>query len=240
MEILFLLREMMSPLWLLLVIFNFGLLGFAALVIDHRAMIVSTWRHPLTKIVVVLISGGISVYSLNYADDMIVQYSLLAPSTFTRAQTVLASAIAPILWISAFAFVLAGLYLVQAFLMIRGILLSSKRFLRFKPYRVLSIAFSLPRRPLPEPNTWLEVSKLAGLAVVTVIITPFVLRLAASDEFSDPLFRKMFIVSSFYTNYGACPPLPKTAKISLLDDGMALYVADPDALTFRLTRCAIP
>lgn len=236
-ELLLLLKEYVPPILILSLTVCSGLLSFAALVTDHRSDIALAWKSPVTKVAVAFISFWVSAYSLHFADDMIVQYTSLSPAKFPRAQTLMASVIAPILWVVVFSFVFVGLYVLQGFLMVRNFLLSSKCFMRCKLYRTLRIVSSLPIRPLQEPNTFLDVVKLIGIQIMTMVVIVGLLTIVSSSEINDRPFRQLFVVSSFYSNNGVCRSLPNDDEIFIFEDGKVLHVSDKISLSFGIVGC---
>lgn len=112
--------------------------------------------------------------------------------------------------------------------------MSSKRFLRFKPYRILRIVFSLPTKPMQEPNAILEAGKLVALALMTVVVTPMLLGIVSTNDVIDRPFRQLFVISSFYSNNGACRNLPSAEEISIFEDGKVLRISDKTSLSFGI------
>lgn len=227
----------MSPAIIILLASCSGLLGFTALVIDNWTEITIAWKNPLIKLVVLFTAFLVSGYSLHLADNAIFEYTLLSPSTFPRAQTLLASAIAPILWMVIFLVLFLVLYFIQAFFVLKKILSSIDWLVRSAPYRLLRIIFSIPARPVEALNILLEFSKLIGLALMGLIVMPLLLQLISSEGKIDWLLMRIFVVSGFYTNGKACHNINEKDQIFILENSKAIHFLEDITPSFQIVEC---
>lgn len=226
------------PRWAVQIIILAAFFGFGAAIIDSWSTIVNIWKHQSTKIVVAFVAFGISIISFNSAGELIVGYTHVNPLFFSSSQIVMASIIAPILWVCAIFFVLAFWYIVKFVQFFHSIIISNKIIMRSLPCRILQILFGRAYCSHPKyfQDILIESGTMLGIALMLMIVIPISITIFSSS-YTENFLKKTFVTTTFYTNTGVCSNIPDKAKFFFLDHERIIFISDDNQKTLKISTC---